>query len=436
MNPEFRRNLWLELTLHRLIAMPATLVLVLALIYAASPDPLGTMAVAAMIASSVLLGVWGAHSAADAVPEETRARTWDTQRMSAIGPWDMTWGKLLGATAFTWYGGVMLLAVLLVAAPRAWSYPAPKIAALIVALSVLLQASTCLAGLSAVRKGVARQGVASGWALVFALLMLGPGVSVLRDERAVTWWYGQFALPDFALASAAVFAAWAVFGLYRSMATALQVRTLPWAFAAFALFVTAYGAGFAADPASFGATRNALLACGFVVSAALTYLFLFTEETGVIVFRRVQSKLARRNLRGALCELPCWTVGLALAAVFGAAAAVSASGAPQGLLQSVALSPVPLFLLLARDAAIMLFFAIAARPARAEAAALFYLLVLYAIAPWLLTLAGLRGVAEIILPPAFERPVFASAVAAVHATLAWAAVFWRWRSHHPEKPPK
>ena len=49
MNPEFRRNLWMELTTHRLVAMPAVLVLVLALVYAASEERAGNVAMAAAV---------------------------------------------------------------------------------------------------------------------------------------------------------------------------------------------------------------------------------------------------------------------------------------------------------------------------------------------------------------------------------------------------
>ena len=36
LNPEFQRNLWLEMTVHRLIAMPLILLLVFGLIYSGS----------------------------------------------------------------------------------------------------------------------------------------------------------------------------------------------------------------------------------------------------------------------------------------------------------------------------------------------------------------------------------------------------------------
>ena len=118
MNPELRRNLWLELTVHRLMAVPVALGLLFALVYKLSgPDwagPLATTAVSLFIA----LALWGGVQAGDAVHGEVRARTWDGQRMSAIEPWAMTWGKLAGAPSFAWYGGALCMVAYLFVSPE------------------------------------------------------------------------------------------------------------------------------------------------------------------------------------------------------------------------------------------------------------------------------------------------------------------------------
>src|SRR6185295_11370451 len=311
---EFNRNLWLELTPHRLIAMPVLLVLVLALVYAVSEEKMTSVAAVASFIATGLLGLWGARSTADCVMEEVRARTWDAQRMSAIGPWAMAWGKLLGATSFAWYGGLMALVALLLAAPRGWTHPTGKVAALIALGSLLAQCLTCLAGVSAARKGYARQGTASAWLIVLLIVAVGPGTGFLSSEHIpVAWWHDRYDAMNFLLASVACFAAWSVFGVYRALCAELQVRTTPWAFAAFVLFLTAYIAGFFVVPGADSArARDALLIAGLGVAGTLTYLQLFAEQTGVMVFRHVQVRLARREWRRALEELPCWPVGFAI----------------------------------------------------------------------------------------------------------------------------
>jgi hypothetical protein len=406
----------------------------------ASSHKLEVVAFSAALFAAGLLGIWGTRAAADCVMEEVRSRTWDAQRMSAIGPWAMTWGKLLGSAAFAWYGGLMALVAVVLAAPRDWTHPPAKVALLMVAGALLAHGAACIAGLTAARKGVTRQGLL-GALLVLALLMvIGPVSGFMStSQQPIGWWQQRYAAIDFVLASAACFAAWAVFGVYRLMCAELQVRTTPWAFAAFALFFTGYLAGFwdgvGASPAR---ARDALLVCGMLVCASLTYLMLFSEQTGVVVLRRVQVRLQRGEWRRALEELPCWPVGLALTGLFCAlAVTLLPSQAPAGTAaRIVASAPLTLFLLVARDIGIFLFFALARQPRRVEAATLFYCFLLYAVLPWLLRGAGMGGLAELVLPPMVDAPVKAAIVAAAHAAIAAACVTWRWRAAARPQPPR
>ena len=104
MNPEFQRNIWLELTPHRLLAAPVFLAAVFGLIALVSGDDvLGPLSHAAWWIAAATGVLWGARLAADAVLGEVHAGTWDQQRLSSIRPWAMTWGKPLCAPVFTWY---------------------------------------------------------------------------------------------------------------------------------------------------------------------------------------------------------------------------------------------------------------------------------------------------------------------------------------------
>jgi hypothetical protein len=366
------------------------------------------------------------------VLEEVRARTWDAQRLSAIGPWSMTWSKLFGSVAFAWYGGLMALAVLIACAPRAWPLSALMVAAMIVAGSIMAQASASLAGLAAARKGLARRGGIGVWLLIVLLVMVGPGVGLtLGRDEGWQWWGNVYARSAFVLASAICFAAWAIFGLYRSMCTELQVRTTPWAFALFLLFLIGYLAGFWIAPhAGTRVLAYALVLSAMAVSGTMTYLQLFAEETGVIVFRRMQVRLARGEWRRALEELPCWPVSFALsaAACVTAQLVLPASIGDDGLSRLYA-APIPVFLLLARDVGIFLFFAFARQPRRVEAAVVFYLAMLYWVIPGLATIAGWKWLAELLLPILLPSAGAAIGVAALHAGVGAALLTWRWRRY-------
>src|SRR5579862_622735 len=112
MNPEFRRNIWLELTPRRVLTM--TTVLLLIFFAAALTGSESTPVSAAVTLYYFIVVFWGARNASLSVVGEIRDRTWDFQRLSSLGAAQMTWGKLFGATMFNWYGGAICLAVILV----------------------------------------------------------------------------------------------------------------------------------------------------------------------------------------------------------------------------------------------------------------------------------------------------------------------------------
>jgi len=100
MNPEFRRNLILHLSPHRLIAMPTVLGAFVLVVYTLQDRSFdwGTGLVAEF-AYYFFTFLWGTKLAAESIVGEVVDGTWDQQRMSAMRPWRMAWGKLFGANA-------------------------------------------------------------------------------------------------------------------------------------------------------------------------------------------------------------------------------------------------------------------------------------------------------------------------------------------------
>lgn len=430
MNPELRRNFWLELTLHRMLALPVGLVLAFMLAYSwGKDDPFGSIATTA-VALFVGFALWGAMHAGDAVRGEVRARTWDGQRMSAIEPWAMTWGKLVGATSFAWYGGLICLVVYTWASP-----PENAIKSMLFLFSgaVLLHALALNGSAIAASRGMVR-GNSSLWVIVLALFIVGPWMSALNSgEAEISWWGRNWKRIDFLLASTVLFAAWAVLGAYRMLCQELRVRTLPWAWVAFLVYVGFYIAGFGIRPNdTLDQQKNVVLIAVMIVSLAATYPLLFSDIGGAMAVRRLILRASQGQWRRLLEETPMWPVTLALAAVFCLATVVLAGSRPGSseFLRTIVLAPLPLLLLAIRDAALFLFFAFARQPRRAEAAALFYLLLLYWLVPMLLRAVGFEGVSDLVLPPFWERPGIATAVAAVQACAMVAAAIWRWRKNY------
>ena len=432
MNPELQRNLWLEFSLHRLVVMPCVLALIfLCAGLGTQPDSDVGVTTTGLLLYIGLAGFWGARRAADAVTEEFRGKTWDGQRMSALGPWGMTWGKLVGSTSYTWYGALMCLATVAVTWPLRWAYAASFVIACAVCAAVCVQALALIASLMATRKGLVHSYARGTWLVLLLLVFSGSSTSLITKlAQSFSWWGHEVEGWRFALGTSVVFAAWAVFGAYRLMCQELQVRTTPWGWAAFVLFLAWYLAGFAVQPRD-AAPSAVFLIAGLLVSAACTYFMLFIEQTGALVLRRVWVGMQRQEWRRALEEMPCWLVSLALATAFCGLLMLTVSRLPGALdeYRNLSFTPLPLLglLFLIRDAAVFLVFSLGRAPRRVEATTLLYLALLYLILPGVCTLASADTLGALVLPPLFERPVFAAGVLVVHAAIAVGLVVYRWR---------
>lgn len=430
MNPEFRRQLWLQFSATRLALLPLLLAGIFFAVYlsvkAAPAEPLAT--VAALLFGVLVWGM-GTFAAGSSVMDEIADRTWDQQRMSAMQPWAMTWGKLAGATAYGWYGGALCLLVALPSAlalePFAWVL---KVSAMAVLAGVFLQALLIAINLQLLKSSsrVSRRG--GVWALLLVLLWgSGMVMGALRGAR-IDWWGQTFERLDFALASLALFAACALLGAWRSMAEVLSVRQLPWGWPAMALAATAYVSGFA------WAQRVPVVGVvGLSACAVLTYFALLTEPQTRPHWQRVVDRAVAAQWRPLLLQLPRWTTTLLLAMPFAVTTAVSLSpqaAEPWAVTSAALLHPMAFVLLLARDCALALFFAFSPHTRRPVWAFAVLMLVLYALLPWLLRLLGGPVLAGLALP-LFGNGTAAIAIAAVHLAMALWLLRWRWLATTP-----
>jgi hypothetical protein len=400
MNAEFTRNLWLELTTHRLIAAPVLLLLLFALISAFndySPGP--QVATAALVVFSALTALWGPHLATESVLEEVRAHTWDTQKLSALEPWSMTWGKLAGATIFTWYAGAICLAVYAFAAVDLG--PVVQLQSIVATVSgaVLVQSAGFASALVMVHRGAVLK-LRGGWLtliLVFAFLFIGLPIASADTARSVTWYGHAFRALGFAAATLAWLALSSTLWCWRVMCAELQVRTLPWALPAFIATATAYLAGFA--PANGPWVPDSLRA-GLALTAVavvLTYLAAALEPKDAIAVQRLRLAWSAGAWRRVAEETPSWVLAL-VAATIGAAWSVLGGlrdGLDAGHDERYTVAAVAM---LARDLALLHAFAFAAVPRRVEATTLLYLVVADGLLPALLGLLGAEWLAYAIFP--------------------------------------
>lgn len=433
MNPELRRNLWLELTPHRLLAMPAVLFLLFGLLATQAgrewPSTLTSTATAIFVA---LVVFWGARQAGASVTDEVRGRTWDWQRLSSLTPWEMTWGKLWGATAFTWYGGLLCIATLAIASG---GMPSPRetpwVVLALVSVGLAMQGASLAASLQAGRKD-SRLGQRVGALILLPLAAVAifAFMSTVRGPfEQVTWFARSWDPVRFMAISAAVFAAWALLAAHREMSRELRVARLPWAYAAFIAFLATYVSGF--GDFHSGGMRSAFVFAGLIVAVVLSYYALFAEHTTAIRLRRTFAHARARRWRRLGEDLPLWVPAVAAVWLF-AIAAVSFPHRFESNLPGKWIGgfPVAAALMVTRDVGILVFFALSARARRVEAAALLYIVLLSYVIPVFLAGVGLGSAAQFFWPYSLGSWP-AAGVMAAHVALVAGAVAWRWRRTRP-----
>ena len=424
-NPEFKRNLWLSFSTHRLVAMPALLGLTfLAAALADQQERVADMLYMASIYLFIfIVWLWGARNANSAIVDELRDKTWDQQRMGSIDPWTMTWGKLFGSTSFNWYGGAMCLVVIATSGLAADKPDVPASMISLCAVGVMLHAALIALNLHTSQfesRAIQRGGM--GWLAIILVLMFVPAFS-FGDQKPVHWWGMEIDHALFWLDTALLFAACATFAAWRVVCNALQVRTRPWAWPAFACLLASYLAGFIERDTS-------LWLVGLLVSVAMTYAALFTEPNTLLRWRKLRLLQQRGDWRGWLEHLPVWPTTLALSFAFALLVMLTSFGTQNehvGLLRPQYGFTVALMLL--RDACILLFFAFAPNSQRAVGVTMLYLLVLNMLLPFLAEVAGLDAVRYFLLPFEASYESWGSApVMAVHTAIALGLVRWRLRN--------
>lgn len=439
MNPELRRYAWLELGLHRLIAVPLVLAALALLVLASAERPAGVLATGALGVFLALTVGWGTLRAYASVGDEVRDRTWDFQRMAALHPRTLALGKVLGAPLLGWYIGAWSLLVYLVAGALDGQADLAVTAAGVVGMALMLHGLGV--ALSALTAHTGSPGAGRRWGgigvllllvyLIPALVALGSGEG--GRAAGIDWWLlRRLDARSFAALSAVLFAGWALFAAWRAMARELREPAWWWAWPAFALFVAFWWAGFRTPTTPRVHPGDALaLAAGILVFAG--YLGLTLEPLNPVRLARF-SRLAQDPRVPWHQRVPGWAIQAGLALLLALAAlAVRATASGPAIAPGVVLA---LGLMLLRDAAVVSCFALGSRARHPVRLAVFYLALADLLVPALLAGLGARPLAIAVFPLwGFERhPLFAAGVFAVHFALAAAVLAWIWRRRQAAAP--
>jgi hypothetical protein len=386
MNPEFRRNLWLEVSIQRLAWAGLVLAVIYGAVgYAAQNHPEGpgpSLAVAGMIVFGACALIWGGRAAAGSVLGEVAERTWDFQRLSALTPWTMTWGKLLGATSLAWIAALTGLVVHAICAPRralGWNL------LFMLGLALMFQSLSLGAALIGVRKAraegrVARSGGVLG-GIILGLILLsglagtsgfqhGAGLSnagwLLKSGGLARWWGMKIPGETFRALSMTAFAAFSLAAAWRLMRLELQMRNTAVVWGGFLLFLVIWVAGF---PGSQGTGSNGVAAALAMGLAA--YAAAFAEPADRLKLRAFTGRVRRGDVRAAAAVAPATVLPFLFALFLTLLAAASPGGGEAGGRTAALLA------FIFRDLGVIVFFRFGPRPQRGDIGALIALALLY-----------------------------------------------------------
>ena len=477
LNPEFRRYLWLELSLARFIGMPVVLGGIFLLFgiatyeqdeFAGGADMYEAIVNAGLAVTILHVLFWGTRLAASALVQEVADKTWDAQRLSSLGPWSMSWGKLMGSTVYVWYGIVLSLAV--VAASMAmWdridggvsrshgvagSVVILQVLIGMVAFAVLVQATALVAALTAIHRRETTRRFDISFAQIAALVvafLAWSMVNDLKDGRS-DWFGTSVDGPWFAVDSLCAFAAWAVIGVWRRMQMELQVRMRPFVWPLFVVFVALWVAGFSwpmGPTDTYGTLIPVVLATLIIVFAS--YVPALFERLDPVRLRHLIGALRAGRLGDVLRDAPLWFVNHALAFVVVCAAAIYIYALPtsqdtnlpfgvwnrDASVGAVAGTVISIFLFVTRDLLLLTYAYLGRTTRRALPGWLLWLAVLYVLIPAILAALGFYAALPVFVP-AWDIPFVDFTVPPViwpviHIAVVVVLLRLRWRRFNTER---
>jgi len=437
-NPEFKRNIWLELSLHRLIAAPV----LLGLIFFVAMQNQGGGAITHTIAKSIFIIatiLWGSQLAFSSVSDELQNRTWDNQRLSALSPFKLAWGKLFGATSFAWYIGIPCILVLLFMPVTNLPVNNLQTSISLILGALLVQSLAFVIALLAAKSGAT---IPRGLSLLF-LFVLMPivGRMIYATEVPNQLWYGiAFTRYTFVNISLLIFTAWTWLASVRVMQTALQIKIKPWAMLAFVLFGAFYILGFYA---AFSVGNFAGFV--FIFAILMTYFGALTEKRDLVSVRRFinpwlaqssekspsQTNLPEKILREKKwLETPYFVVMAALSLV---ALLFTLSNKPEAINafetsilkgQSFAIVGLVLVLLMLRDIGLLYYFSLSKKPQRVAITTFFYVILLTVLLPLLLP-KWLGFIANPLMSLSQSSGVYGALILALLHVLTVAALLYK-----------
>ncbi len=431
-NPEINRNIWLELSMNRLVIIPLIISLTLGLLFLTAVKFFNMEASGVVNTTSkyflyFFAFIVGTRQSASAIIKEVHAKTWDSQRLLTISPWSMTIGKVFGSTIYGWYG-VLWGAVLYVFSSLNLDHSFERVLFLFTVLLCIVLVHALIISLTVLKIDKNREATTISTffyfviGLVVAVLLVVYAETMLDFNDQDMFWY-TLTLPKipFVFGSVLFFTGWALFGLYRTMRKEYQFKNtiIPWA-----LFVscgmTFFGGVYSADHISSlskGLVNFDQIAVSthtaFIIGIALMYYLAFSESRGIVNMRNLKRAVQERNVQKLLVISPLWLVTALIVIVPCMLSVLFSFGVVSLEDTSLMINSfwaLNIFAFCVRDIALLHFMSFVNSKKSTEVIVVVYLMVLYGIVPSLLYSMNLSMLVPVFLP-VFESGLIVGTIA-------------------------
>lgn len=322
-NPEFHRNVWLNFSPFR-VAAPLILVALALAIFQGFDGWMEKIFYMSYMLYLVVVLVWGNYAAAASLNEEIKHNTWDFQKMSSIGPWQLALGKLFGSTSYVWYFGGVLIATMSLMYVLAdmgndqSRYELLKMMSRLVLAGVMGHAFALLISLHHLRlkKNMAVLPFIAGLIMSINIMDMTGGVfakiATMVPKASYSHWHGMaFDTEILVLLSIVFFFVWSVIGIQRTMREELQFFNTPIVWTIFLASLIIFLTGHIGPNAHFEAwdtlgNRGTQILLGFLLTLALTYGLVVIESGAYAQYRRLSAAFKEKHSKRILENLPLW----------------------------------------------------------------------------------------------------------------------------------
>jgi len=449
-NAEFQRNLWLEASLHRLVAIPIILGTIFYL-FSFNDNPNVAVFTWSIWIFMIITCIWGGNRTADSMVSEIQERTWTSQRLTPTNPWSMVWAKLLGSSIATWYAGAFCLLAFFIAGAQL--EPRSQTSALIsqglipgalylIGIGILCQVLGFIVGIGATEErsslGARRAFCANIIGAIVGIIGFAISFQRMKPNAIINWHGITFFDFYFWLFSLYAYLVWGLIGLNAHMRREFQMQNHPLIWVGFLAFIILYITGFefviAIEILGEKGPSFIRWIFSFFSILTLTYLTILWEKTDGITVRRLYSLIRRGEIKKVAFEIPRWTISTVVAWILGIGLLIAFRTEFSEWEKSLGfigdISAILLFAM--RDFAIILYFRFSAKPHRATTVAILYLTILYGLLPLLMFSLDLEQFISLVYPINDGNSAIPTIFPAfLEAILIWMLAIIKWkRSPH------